>query len=185
MWPSVLSVPRLDYMETLETNSRRAYFDDVRRRPVGYRVNMLRSASGRAYLAACPAPEREAILDRLRQRPVPGHERAHDAAWVAETLAATRARGFALRDPDFGGDYGRSRDEADDQRESMALPIHGRDRVVGCLNLTWRRKVLDVDQAVAAHLGDLRAAVARIERRIRGHDAATASWSLAEDAPEA
>ena len=29
MWPSVLTVPRLDYMETIDTNSPKAYFDEV------------------------------------------------------------------------------------------------------------------------------------------------------------
>jgi IclR helix-turn-helix domain. len=45
LWPSVLSVPRLDYMETLETNSSRAYFDALPPRPRGFRINMLRSAA--------------------------------------------------------------------------------------------------------------------------------------------
>ena len=40
-WPSVLAVPRLDHMETLETNSRRTYFDALPPNPHGYRVNVL------------------------------------------------------------------------------------------------------------------------------------------------
>src|SRR5437899_2383379 len=56
-WPSVLSVPRLDYMETIETNSPRACFDHVPPAPVGFRANVLRSASGRAYIAFCPDQE--------------------------------------------------------------------------------------------------------------------------------
>src|SRR5215472_5180876 len=36
MWPSVLSVPRLDHMEVLETNSRRARFDELPAAPVGF-----------------------------------------------------------------------------------------------------------------------------------------------------
>ena len=54
MWPSVLTVPRLDHMEVVETNSTRAYFDELPPAPVGFRANLLRSASGRAYLAFCP-----------------------------------------------------------------------------------------------------------------------------------
>ena len=70
-WPSVLSVPRLDYMETLETNSSRTYFDGLPPRPHGFRVNMLGSASGRAYLAFCPEQELEAVLARLRLKKDP------------------------------------------------------------------------------------------------------------------
>jgi IclR family transcriptional regulator, mhp operon transcriptional activator len=178
MWPSVLSVPRLDYMETLETNSRQAYFDEVRRSPVGYRVNMLRSASGRAYLAACPQQEREAVLRRLREQAVPGHERARDDAWVATMIAETRERGYAVRDPDFGGDYARGRSEADDQRDSIALAIRNEERVLGCINLTWRRHVRTLEQVVDTHLADLRAAVVEIEQRVSDGTRAreTAAW---------
>lgn len=165
-WPSVLSVPRLDYMETLETNSRQAYFDDVRRNPVGYRVNMLRSASGRAYLAFSADGERETVLRRLRQKPVPGHELAHDDAWVRGMVLETRQRGYSIRDTDFGGDYAGGRDAYDDQRMSIAVPIRSKDRVIGCINLTWRRRVRTIEQVVAAHLGDLYAAVREIERRL-------------------
>ena len=52
-------------METLETNSSRTYFDALPPRPRGFRVNMLGSASGRAYLAFCPEQELEAVLARL------------------------------------------------------------------------------------------------------------------------
>lgn len=168
-WPSVLSVPRLDYMETLETNSRKAYFDDVRRNPVGFRVNMLRSASGRAYLAFCPEAERETVIRRLRQRSMPGHELARDDAWLEEMVRATRQRGYSIRDREFGGDYVAGRDGYDDQRMSIALPIRSNERVIGCINLTWRRHVLTVRQVVAEHLDDLRVAVEHIERRVDSH----------------
>ena len=77
-WPSVLSVPRLDYMETLETNSSRTYFDALPPRPHGFRVNMLGSASGRAYLAYCTEQEFDAVIARLRHRDVPAHHLAFD-----------------------------------------------------------------------------------------------------------
>ena len=52
-WPSVLAVPRLSHMEVIETNVTRAYFDQIALGPMGFQVNMLRSASGRAFLAFC------------------------------------------------------------------------------------------------------------------------------------
>jgi len=48
--------------------------------------HMLRSASGRAYLAFCPDAEREAVLRRLRERDVAGHELAHDPAALRRIL---------------------------------------------------------------------------------------------------
>ena len=167
-WPSVLSVPRLDYMETVETNSPRACFDYVPPAPVGFRANMLRSASGRAYLAFCPDQEREAVLRRLRERDVPGHELAHDPAVVRRIVAATRTRGYSVRAPDFGGDYGRTRDQADDGRNSIAMPICADGQVLGCVNLTWRMSVLTEAQVAERHLDDLQAAVRTVEKHVAG-----------------
>jgi IclR family mhp operon transcriptional activator len=164
-WPSVLSVPRLDYMEVIETNSPRAYFDDIPLRPVSFRVNLLRSASGRAYLASCPEREREAVLRRLRERNVQGNELASDPEAVRQIVETTRRRGYAVRAPDFGGHYARTRAESDDGRSSIAMPIRVEGRVLGCVNLTWRMRVMTVADIARRHLGDLRAAVVAIEEQ--------------------
>jgi IclR family transcriptional regulator, mhp operon transcriptional activator len=166
MWPSVLSVPRLDYMEVIETNSPRAYFDALPAAPLGFRANVLRSASGRAYLAFCPDQEREAVLRRLRERDVPGHELAHDPAAVRRIVTTTRRRGYSVRDPGFGGHYSKTRKEADDGRNSIAMPVRAGGEVLGCVNLTWRMKALTVTQLVDRYGEELRTAVAGIEQRL-------------------
>jgi IclR family transcriptional regulator, mhp operon transcriptional activator len=165
-WPSVLSVPRLDYMEVIETNSPRACFDYVPPAPVGCRANILRSASGRAYLSFCPDQEREAVLRRLRERGLPGDALARDPAAVRRFVQTTRRRGYAERAADFGGDYDKPRDQSDDGRNSIAMPIYAGGQVLGCVNLTWRMSVLTADQVVERHLADLRAAVASIEKQV-------------------
>ena len=166
-WPSVLSVPRLEYMEVVETNSRRAYFDELPDHPVNFRANMLRSASGRAYLSFCPEQEREAVLRRLREHAVTGHELAHDPAAVRRIVQDTRRRGYSVRAADFGGDYSRTRKEVDDQRNSIAMPILVERQVLGCVNLTWRSAVMTTREIAQRHLGDLRTAVTAIETRVR------------------
>lgn len=168
MWPSVLSVPRLDYMEVVETNSPRAYFDALPPAPLGFRANLLRSASGRAYLAFCPDEEREAVLRRLRERDVAGHELAHDPAAIRRIVTTTRRRGYSVRDPDFGGHYSKPRAQADDGRNSIAMPIRAGSEVIGCVNLTWRKKALTTAQLVGRYGADLRAAVTTIEERLAG-----------------
>jgi IclR family mhp operon transcriptional activator len=166
-WPSVLSVPRLDYMETLETNSSRTYFDALPPRPHGFRVNMLGSASGRAYLAFCSEQELDAVVARLRYKDVPAHRLAFDDAALRRLVETTRERGYSIRAPDFGGDYDRPRSEVDDGRESIAMPVRLEGRVLGCINLTWRRQVMSLTGMVQRHLGDLRAAVRTVEDRAR------------------
>jgi IclR family mhp operon transcriptional activator len=164
-WPSVLSVPRLEYMEVVETNSRRAYFDELPDRPVKFRANMLRSASGRAYLSFCPDPERQAVLRRLREHAITGHELAHDPETIRRIIQTTKRRGYSVRDADFGGDYARTRREVDDGRNSIAMPILVNSQVLGCVNLTWRLSVMTVKQIAERHVADLRAAVTAIEQR--------------------
>lgn len=165
-WPSVLTVPRLDYMEVIETNSSQAYFDLIRRRPIGYRLNYLRSASGRAYLAFCSEQEREAVLRRLRENGAPGNEKASDAGFVRELVRSGRRNGYGVRTPDFGGHFTRTRKDADDGRSSMAMPIVLDGEVLGCMNLTWRTKVISLARMAERHGDDLRAAIGAVEQRI-------------------
>ncbi|MGG7565186.1 helix-turn-helix domain-containing protein [Rhodovulum sp. DZ06] len=141
-WPSVVAVPRLTHMEVIETNVSRAYFDDIALGPAGFRVNMLRSASGRAYLAACPAAEREAVLESLRRSARKGDRLARSAAYVEQVLAEVRSAGYALRDPDFGGDFDEGRAVRDDGRESLGVAVRLGAHVPGSINITWTRRVL-------------------------------------------
>ncbi len=164
-WPSVLTIPRLDYVEVLETNRPRSYFDDIPLGPIGFRANLLRSASGRAYLAFCPDREREAVLRRLRDKNQPGDEKAHDAKWVLAVVEATRQRGYSIRDPDFGGHYSKVRGEWDDARNSIAMPIRVEGHVLGCINLTWKNKLMTISAAVKRHLDALSDAVRAVEMR--------------------
>jgi IclR family transcriptional regulator, mhp operon transcriptional activator len=148
-WPSVLAVPRLTHMEVIETNVTRAYFDRIALGPVGFQVNMLRSASGRAFVSFCEAPVREAILETLRRSDRKGNHLARSSDYVEHLLAETRAQGFGLRDPDFGGHFDEGRAVTDDGRESLGVPIRLGHHVAGTLNITWTRRVLRKDRAVA------------------------------------
>jgi IclR family mhp operon transcriptional activator len=147
-WPSVLAVPRLTHMAVLETNAARAYFDQIALGPLGFEVNMLRSASGRAFIAFCETPLREAILKALQRSDRPGDRMARSPDHVAQILAETRAQGFGLRDPDFGGDFDKGRAEADDGRDSLGVPIRLGHHVPGTLNITWTRRVLKRERAI-------------------------------------
>lgn len=165
-WPSVLAVPRLTHMEVLETNAARAYFDQIALGPVGFQVNMLRSASGRAFISFCEAPVREAILETLRRSDRPGNRLAYSTATVAQILAETRSQGFALRDPDFGGNFDEGRAVVDDGRESLAVPIRLGAHVPGTLNITWTRRVLKRDRAVQLLFPPALRAAAEVANRL-------------------
>ncbi|MFA7944788.1 helix-turn-helix domain-containing protein [Pseudomonas brenneri] len=172
-WPSVLCVPRLDYMEVIETNSPRSYFDEIPLGPIGYRANMLRSASGRAYLSFCPDQERQAIIQRLRDKDLPGHELALDDPAVDAMVRNARARGYSTRVSDFGGHYEKPKSESDDGRETIAVPIRLNERVLGCINLTWKKKVMSLEKAVQELLPDLLSTVASVNAKVRQENAST------------
>jgi IclR family mhp operon transcriptional activator len=166
-WPSILAVPRLDYMEVIETNRPRSYFHHIPLGPIGFRINMLRSATGRAYLAFCGDSELEAVLARLRASNHAGDALARNAAWVARMIYETRRQGYGLRHPDFGGHYDKPRSAWDDGRNSIALPIAAGGAVIGCVNLTWIAKVATAQEIVRRYLGSLREATAEIARRMQ------------------
>jgi IclR family mhp operon transcriptional activator len=161
-WPSILAVPRLEYMEVIETNSPRAYLHHIPLGPVGFRVNMLRSATGRAYLAFCSPAERDAVLARLRASSNPLDAVARDRRWVNRVLDEVRALTFAVRNPDLQGRHDRRRAFLDDGRNSIAVPVTVEERVVGCINLTWTAKVTTAAEVAGRHLAALKAAASEI-----------------------
>lgn len=132
-WPSVLAVPRLDHIEIIETNSPLFRLDAATLGPVGVKLSYIHTATGRAYLAACPEPERAAIIARLRPADPPEGSEAALAAIIAET----RLRGYALREPLHPWPDRTRQLVQRDGRRSLAVPIMTGGRPVAAVNLTW------------------------------------------------
>jgi len=129
-------------MEVLETDAARADFDRIPLGPVGFQVNMLRSASGSAFIAFCEAPVREAILETLRRSDRKGDRLARLPERVAAIRAETRAQGFGLSDPDFWWPLRRRPQHARRWPRKPSLPIRLGPHVPGTLNITWTRRAL-------------------------------------------
>ncbi len=165
-WPSILAVPRLDHMVVIETNRPMSYFNYILAAPLGFRINMLRSASGRTYLAFCSQKERAAILARLRNSSRPGDALARSTVKLNKVLADTRVRGYGTRDPDFGGHYDQPRSRVDDGRNSIAVPVHVGGEIAGCINLTWVAKLASVSTIVERFLPELDTAARTIGQRM-------------------
>ena len=147
-WPSILAVPRLTHMEVLETNAPRSYFHHIPLGPVGFKINMLRSATGRAYLAFCEEPIRQSILDALRRSGREGDRLALNDAAVRKIIEETRALGYGLRAPDFGGGFDETRRVSDDGRDSLGVAIRIGPHVPGAINVTWARRALSREKAI-------------------------------------
>lgn len=169
-WPSILAVPRLDHMEVIETNSPKSYFSHIPLGPIGFRVNMLRSATGRTYLTFCSEAERQAVLQRLRASNDPGNYLARQPAAVQALLNQTRRLGYGLRAKDFGGHFDKTRREWDDRRDSIAVPIWAGNEVVAVVNLTWIHNVVTGPEIVKKYLPDLLQAAQEISAQLMSHE---------------
>jgi IclR family mhp operon transcriptional activator len=153
-------------MEVIETNRPLSHISHLPLGPVGARISMLLTATGRAYFAFCGPEEREEIVRQLHAGDAPEDAIARDAAWLARLVAQTQAQGYGERDPSLTGGSRAAAAMMDDGRNSISVPIIASGQVVAALNLTWTRRAASVQQVVADHLGDLREAAAEVARRL-------------------
>lgn len=159
-WPSDLMVPSGDHMEIRETTRTRSPFLLEQER-IGWRVNWLLSGVGRAYLAFCPAKERQRVVDLLRSSSKAEDRLARDPERLNAILAETRARGYGTRDPIYvGGHYGGPPHA--DGLLAIAVPLRHRGRVIGAINMLWLRPAFTVEAFAQRYLSELRAAAEEI-----------------------
>jgi IclR family mhp operon transcriptional activator len=163
LWPSDLLVRAGDHMERRETSQLQSPFfpHPGRRDRVGQRVGWLMTGVGRAYLAFCPEPERERIVRRLSRSDKPDDRLARNPERLRQILKETRERGYGTRDPTFtGGPHGGP--AINDQLAAIAVPLLGRRRVYGSINLLWLKTAFTVADFAAQHLQDLQAAAREV-----------------------
>lgn len=154
VWPSDLTVRKGHYMMLIET-SRRESSLAMHSDAIGFRIDMVVTAVGRAYLAFCPEAERERLLAHMRARPGrhPGCAQLDDPA-VRKALAQTRERGYGVRDPRFGG-LGWLSDEEDDKLAAIAAPVMSGASVIACINIVWPRRLHTEAEIARRYLGEL------------------------------
>jgi len=111
-------------------------------------------ALGRAYLAFCQPDEQDCIISLARHR---AEEAASiDPAALKRCLEATRARGYALRDP-----------AVRPVSSTIAVPVFEHGQVIATIGLTWIASSLSCDDAVARYLRPLQHTAAAIGRNLQ------------------
>ncbi|MBV9882280.1 MAG: helix-turn-helix domain-containing protein [Sphingomonadaceae bacterium] len=159
-WPSVLAVPRLDHVEIIETNSSLNRLDSAVLGPIGLKLSYIHTATGRAYLAACDAVERAAIINRLKPRDAsPG-----SVAALERIVAQTSARGWSERDPPHPWPDRNRQEVVTDGRRSIAVPVRVHGHAVAAINITWPSHRMQMKDVLAQHLSTLQATAAAIGR---------------------
>ncbi|HSN72718.1 MAG TPA: helix-turn-helix domain-containing protein [Steroidobacteraceae bacterium] len=137
----------------------------VERYAPGYRLPVLESAAGLAFLAFCPASQRETLLDVLARSEQQEQAPVGDRQTLERQLDEVRTQGFAV--------YHRPRRVSD--RTSLAVPILAEDRVLALLVVRYARTAIPLPQAVQRFVPRMREMAVQIAAGVAGGDAASGS----------
>jgi IclR family transcriptional regulator, mhp operon transcriptional activator len=118
---------------------------------VGQTRPILRSALGRAILAAMSESEREEALETIALAGTSDAVDITDRAAVNKLVDHTRQRGYAL-----------SIGEVNDQVSAIALPVFAKKRVAGAINIVFFRSTFHISW-VGRYLEPLQRCVRKVE----------------------
>lgn len=151
VWPLDLSIYDNAAMVIEETTHGRSPLS-IDRAMTGFRMPVLRTSAGRAYLAFCPDRERELIVNHLNRLGDPADLFFLQNGWLERMVTETRARGYALRD--FG--------EFRAQTASIAVPVFSDGVLMASISMIWIRSAMKSTEAAATSLKPLQELAASI-----------------------
>jgi IclR family mhp operon transcriptional activator len=155
-WPSDLAVYHRGMMHILETTRRKTPFA-VNMTGIGYRVPMLQTGLGRAWLAFSAEADREKIVTELCRSENPFDRAAREPEAVAAIVEETRRKGYGTRVPGFT-----LRAAGEDKTNGVAVPVMMRGRVIACISLVWTISALNEQTVVKRYLAKVQAAASRV-----------------------
>ncbi|MCY1337967.1 Pca regulon regulatory protein [compost metagenome] len=122
-----------------------------------YRISLLVSALGKAYLASCPSAERRLLIAPLLGKPDSEDGQVRDQAAVDAMLREVRRKGYATT-CSFLGDRGRG----------IAVPLREGRSVVGAISMRHFRSALSEAEVAKRFLGPLQDLSAEIGLELQG-----------------
>jgi IclR family mhp operon transcriptional activator len=155
-WPSDLAVYEDGSMIIVETTRRKSPYA-VSWTGVGYRLPMLQTGLGRAWLAYCSPEERETIVAELRASSSPFDRAAQNRELIDGLIAETREQGYGNRVSGFT-----LRKIGEEKTDGFAVPVMSRGRIIACMNVTWLVSAFDRRTAVSRYLPEIKAAAEKI-----------------------
>lgn len=155
-WPVDLSVYEDGFMVIEETTHARSALS-VDPGMSGYKLPMLRTSAGRAYLGACTGSEREHIVALIRNRDDPDDRAFLVPDRLDDLVNSVDRHGFAVRGPEI---FRR-------KTSSLAVPILSGESVLGCVSTIWVSGALTMDEAIAHYAGPLRRTADTISGRMK------------------
>ncbi len=139
-WPIDLSLYENGHMIIQETTHQRSSLS-IDRGMIGYRLPMLRSSAGRAYLAFCDENSRQIILKHIRKLDVTEDLAFLDEATLRSALKFVQKNGYATR----------SSKVFRSETASLAVPILKGREVVACVSTIWIDKAMTMKDAVGQY----------------------------------
>ena len=143
-WPLYLATPEDGLMRARCTSAPLSAIAPDHQSPFQFRMSMLVSAVGKAYLAHCPRAEQRALLAALCAKPDVQDGRLRSKAEAAELLAGIEEQGYATTGM-IAGDRGRG----------LAVPLRAGRRVIGAISMRHYRSTASESAAVQRYLGPL------------------------------
>jgi len=155
VWPVAVATPFGATMMIRETTDRQSPLA-LERYGAGFRVPMLASAAGRAYLAFCSASQRETLLELLARSSLPEDRLARSRPEVERLLNETRAQGFGMA----------HRARRVSEETSLAIPVRGKDRVLATVTVRYAATAVPLRTAVEQFLPKMREVARKIEMEL-------------------
>jgi IclR family mhp operon transcriptional activator len=151
VWPVAISTLSGTSMMVRETTDHRSPLA-VERYAAGFRVPLLTSAAGRAYLAWCPVEQREALIDILSRSAREEDKLARNQGELERVLNEASSQGYAAA----------IRAKRVSDEISLAVPVRIDERVLACLTVRFSANAVPMKTALERFLPRLTAAAARI-----------------------
>lgn len=152
VWPVAVATPSGSSMMIRETTDRQSPLA-LEQYSAGVRVPMLGSAAGRAYLAFCPAPQRDAMLELLARSSLPEDRVARNRTEVERLLSETRAQGFGMA----------QRARRVSEETSLAIPVRAKDTILATVSVRYAATAVPLRTAMEQFLPKMREVAQKIE----------------------
>jgi IclR family mhp operon transcriptional activator len=121
--------------------------------PVGLKLSYIHTATGRAYLAACSASERDSIIARLRPKGASDESEQQ----LRDILDSAAQQGYSVRDPVHPWPDRSKQMILRDGRHSMGVAVKAHGNPIASINITWLAKHATSQEVIERHLGALQA----------------------------
>ena len=157
VWPMAIATPSGAAMMIRETTDRQSPLA-LEQYGAGIRVPMLTSAVGRAYLAFCSTPQREALLELLSRSSLPEDRLARSRSEVERLLNETRTQGYGMS----------QRARRVSEEVSLAIPVRGKDRILATLMVRYSATAVPLRTAIDTFLPKMRDVATLIEKEFAG-----------------